>query len=481
MFSPLEKKYKMKRFFAFLLMAAVIFPAVAFADADKIFRENKGAVVVVVIYNEKNEQVSQGSGFVLRSDGIIVTNYHVITDTGDIKIKAGANILSVDGVVFADKDNDIIILKAKAEKMQTVKTGDAGKVTVGEKIYVISSPQGLENTISDGIISGIREITPGKKMLQISAPISPGSSGGPVFNNDGEVIGIATFIINKAQNINFATPINVIGNTITDRKITKLKDSGIEDPKKIWGYWFHVGLTNSNSGKWEEAMKAFKEAIKIQPDTAAGHTSLGIAYQSLGMYKEAVDAYKQSIRLKSDDAVVYYNLGLAYDKLGRPQDAFAAYKQAVKLNPNDGSAQISLAEAYVKAGMFKDAIETYKQYTRINPDSAAPYFHLGSAYNSIGSYQEAAESFKQAVKIEPNNAFFHFYLGTAYDKLGMYKEGIEAYKNAVKIKHELEYAHYNLGVDYLAVDDRNSALEEFKILKGINAELANKLFNLIYK
>ncbi len=301
----------MKHFFAFLLMAAVVFPAIAFADADKIFRDNNGAVVVVVIYNEKSEQVSQGSGFVVRSDGVIVTNYHVITDTGDIKIKAGANIMSVEGVVFADKDNDIIILKAKAEKLQTVKTGDAGKVTVGEKIYVISSPQGLENTISDGIISGIREITPGKKMLQISAPISPGSSGGPVFNNDGEVIGIATFIISKVQNINFATPINVINGTITDRKITKLKDSGIEDPKKIWGYWFHVGLTNSNSGKWEEAMKAFKEAIKIQPD--------------------------------------------------------------------------------------------------------------------------------------------------------------------------LEYAHYNLGADYLAADDRNSALEEFKILKGINAESANKLFNLIYK
>ncbi|MCK7468474.1 MAG: S1C family serine protease [Desulfosudis oleivorans] len=109
-----------------------------------------------------------------------------------------------------DPENDIAIIKVEGKDYPNVRIGDANKAQVGEKVYVIGSPQGLENTISEGILSGIREVDRDAKILQMTAAISPGSSGGPVFNSRGEVIGIATFLIAETQNLNFAMPVNLI-------------------------------------------------------------------------------------------------------------------------------------------------------------------------------------------------------------------------------------------------------------------------------
>ncbi len=256
--------YKNLLFIPFVIVILII-PGLVFADADKIFKDNSKAVVVVATFDETGETISQGSGFVVRTDGVVVTNYHVIGNAKEIKVKAGDKILDVEGLIFADKENDIAILKAKGEKLQTVKIGDSDKVTIGEKVYVISSPKGLENTISDGILSGIREISDDKKVLQITAPISPGSSGSPVFNKAGEVIGIATFLLEDAQNLNFAIPVNLIKDNIRNYKVVLLKESDIEDYKKTAEYWFYRGVA---SGLDKEKIEAYKQSIRINPDVA---------------------------------------------------------------------------------------------------------------------------------------------------------------------------------------------------------------------
>lgn len=232
-----------------------IMPAISFADAGRIFKENSRAVVVVVAYDENSEAISQGSGFIIRADGAVVTNYHVISNARDIKIKAGSKVLRVEGLLYIDKENDLVILKANGKGLPTVKIGDIAKVNIGEKVYVVGSPQGLENTISDGILSGIRDITYQRKVLQITAPVSPGSSGGPVFNKAGEVIGITTFLIEKAQNLNFAMPVNLIKDKIGKGKFTALKDKGIGDYKKTAEYWFNLGYTYGESGMYKRKEK----------------------------------------------------------------------------------------------------------------------------------------------------------------------------------------------------------------------------------
>lgn len=192
----------------FLLISLI--PSVSFADAESIFKDNNKAVVVIVTYGKDGKPLSQGSGFIIGQDGIVVTNYHVISNAINIKVKAGDKVFDVEGLLSIDKENDLVVLKIKGNKLPAVKLGDADKENIGEKVFVISSPEGFEGTISEGILSGIRAITPKQKILQITAPISHGSSGAPVFNVKGEVIGIATLLVENAQNLNFVMSVNLI-------------------------------------------------------------------------------------------------------------------------------------------------------------------------------------------------------------------------------------------------------------------------------
>jgi len=429
------------------LLFSVISYSIAFAEADTIFKEYSKTVVIVLTYDEKGELICQGSGFIVRADGAVVTNYHVISNARNIKIKSGDKTLDVEGLIFSDKENDLVILKAKGENLSVVKLGDIKKTNVGEKVYVISSPQGFENTISDGILSGIREITPDRKVLQITAPVSPGSSGGPVFNKNGEVIGIATFIIEKAQNLNFAMPVNLIKDKINILKVTALKNAEIEDYKKTAEYWFVLGCYLGQAGLYKEEIEAYKQAIRIKPDDVEAHTNLGVAYSDLGMYREAIEAYKQAIRIKPDCALAHSNLGNAYSNLG----------------------------------LYKEAIESCKKAIWITPDYAEAHYNLGNAYSDLGMNKEAIESYKQAIRIKPDFAWAHSNLGNVYGNLGMYKDEIESYKQAIRIKPDYALAHYNLGATYLNIGNRGIALEEYKILKNLDPKLAEKLFNAIYE
>ena len=387
-----------------ILLTVLISAGYAFADADKIFKENSKAVVVIETYNEKGEPIGQGSGFIVRADGVIVTNYHVVSDAADIKVKAGKEVLNVEGLIYTDKENDLVMLKVKGKDLPAVKLGDIEKANVGEKVYVISSPQGFENTISDGILSGIREIAPGRKVLQITAPVSQGSSGGPVFDKNGEVIGIATFLIKEAQNLNFAMPVNIIKDKIHSKKVIALKDSKIEGYEDTAEYWFVLGYYLGEAGMHKEAIEAYRQAIRIKPDYAVAHYNLGVAYGKSGMYREGIEALKQAIRIEPDHAKAHYSLGVAYGKSGMQKESIEAYKQAIRIKPDLAEAHNNLGVAYGKSGMYKEEIEAYKQAIRIKPDYAKAHYNLGVTYLVIDGRGMALEEYKILKELDPQRA-----------------------------------------------------------------------------
>jgi hypothetical protein len=175
-----------------------------------IAREVSGAVVAIVMLDKEGQPVAQGSGFLVSRDGRVVTNYHVIRhgSSAVIKLPDGAFYV-VDGVLAVDKARDIAVIKVHGENFRAVTLGDSDQLQVGEEVIAIGNPLSLESTVSNGIISGIRTMEEsGGKFLQTTAPISPGSSGGPLFNMAGEVVGITTSGILGGGNLNFAIPIN---------------------------------------------------------------------------------------------------------------------------------------------------------------------------------------------------------------------------------------------------------------------------------
>lgn len=188
-------------------------------SAEEAYKQSVNKVVLVMCYQD-GVPYSQGSGFFI-DENTLVTNYHVIDGGTSYAIKFAEKEEMIKGVtiVKASPSYDLAILKTK-QSFPFFKVDSLGKESVGSKIYTIGNPRGLEGTISEGIISGKRK-NEGVDYIQITAPISPGNSGGPVLNEKGDVIGVSTFTYRNSQNLNFAMPISYVNKCIDIASIPK--------------------------------------------------------------------------------------------------------------------------------------------------------------------------------------------------------------------------------------------------------------------
>jgi serine protease Do len=179
-----------------------------------ILDRNKPAIVRVEsrVGDGDSAQVGFGTGFVVGGDGRIVTNLHVIAGSADVNVRlADDRIFPVISVLAVDEKRDLAIIGINAQGLTTVKLGDSDQVSAGDRVVAIGNPLGvLDYTVSDGLISSLRPLNDELTLLQISAPISQGSSGGPLFNPYGEVIGVAVGVSREGQNLNFGIPSNYL-------------------------------------------------------------------------------------------------------------------------------------------------------------------------------------------------------------------------------------------------------------------------------
>jgi serine protease Do len=184
-------------------------------SAKQIVQQNKPAIVRIESRVDSPlgaERRQFGTGFVVSADGRIATNLHVIAGSADVKVRlADGTEFKVQRVMAVDPQRDLAIIGIDAQNLPTAHLGNSDDVAAGDKVVAIGNPLGvLDYTVSDGLISSVRQLDEGIKILQISAPISQGSSGGPLFNPYGEVIGIATLISSEGQNLNFGVPSNYL-------------------------------------------------------------------------------------------------------------------------------------------------------------------------------------------------------------------------------------------------------------------------------
>lgn len=150
---------------------------------------------------------SLGTGFVVRADGWIATNLHVVVGGPRVKVTLrDGRELDVVEVLNASTDYDLALVRVEARGLPALTLGDSDAMRPGDSVVAIGNPMGLEDTVSNGLVSGRRKDSGGVEVLQVSAPISPGSSGGPIINDRGEVIGIAEQVLVQGQNLNFAVP-----------------------------------------------------------------------------------------------------------------------------------------------------------------------------------------------------------------------------------------------------------------------------------
>ncbi len=508
------------RFFLFFcILLASPFSAKADANLAELIKEIQPAVVTIFTYNKEGEPLGQGSGFFVNKNGHLITNYHVLKQAYSAKVKTFAGKeFHVELVLAENEIADLIMLSVETPEkpvrfLEASKTQSKG----GERAFVVGSSGGQEATVGEGIVSDVLNMPTIGKIFQISIAIFPGSSGSPLFNMKGQVIGVVSFTATQDYHVRgFAVSAEQVlrlkpqakSKTIEEwtwdisqeRSMENWYENGLrffwinEDKKALHCFkkavdindqsekaWFYVGYYNSKYGRYKEAIEAFQQAIRINRDFDVAYAELGVANLSLCQYQEAIEAFKQAIRINTEDDFSYQNLGTAYIGLGRYQQAVEAYKHAITINSVGVRAHYNLGLALDRLSEYEEAAKAYNRATRIDPADAKAYYRLGVTCVKLGRYQEAIEAYKQAINIKPDSAEAHAHLGLVYAELGLYQNAIGILQQAISIKPENADLHYLLGGTYIMVGDKGSALEEHKILKDLDKNLANELLNMIYK
>ncbi|HMK52450.1 MAG TPA: tetratricopeptide repeat protein [Thermodesulfobacteriota bacterium] len=468
-----------------LFLILTVSPALGQENLPVLIKKVEPSIAVIFTYNREGKILGQGTGFFINKEGDVITNYHVLFGASRATIKTtDGKEYPIKRILAEDKMGDLIrvsidIPKGTASFLPVLTT----LPEVGEKVIVIGTPLGLDKTVSDGIVSAVREIPEFGKIIQVTAPISAGSSGSPVINMRGEVVGIATFFIVAGQNLNFAIPGQRIarmaihqGETLSAREEGRMKD-WLASAEGV----YTSGLRYLLAEEYEKALPYFLETVRRNPKHGKAYFQIGYCRAKLGQYPGAIEPYKQAILLSPDDADIYNNLCVALGMAGRYDEAIQSCEQAIGLKPDLAEAYNNLGWTYQKSGRYQESILSCKEAIRLKPDFAMAHYNLGNNYFALKKYEDAIDSYKEAIRIKFDYAEGHLNLGAAYFHKGRFEEAIVSYKEAVKLKPSLAEAHVNLGMSYLRVGDRGLAIEEYKILKDLNRDLANQLFNLIYE
>lgn len=221
MISQPKKKIRLKSIDAGLLnnlrFAAIPKKGKVKLAVSDISAKSSAATVSIKTKDKDGRELGQGSGFIISSDGIIVTNFHVLESAYQVEVKIADNNFKEVYLIKSDPSLDIAILKIDSKNLVSLPIGDSDNLVNGQFVVVLGNPWGFERSVSSGIISAIRS-QGAIKVIQMTAPVSPGSSGGPVINEYGEVIGITTLAsFLMAQNLNFAIPINYLKKIINEK------------------------------------------------------------------------------------------------------------------------------------------------------------------------------------------------------------------------------------------------------------------------
>jgi len=357
----------MKRIFPQLLLLAVgLFsfqPAHAQESLPELVKRVKPAVVAIATYDADGEPVMTGSGFFLRP-GEVVTNLHVIRGAKRCEVKTldgKGKVFPVTGTLAIDEEGDLVLLSVDMPRERPRASEIAAALPdEGESIFVIGNPLKLEGSVTDGIVSAVREVPNVGKIIQITAPISHGNSGSPVFNLKGQVIGIVTIKVTNGQNINLAIGVARLAE-LRPGQLRSLSAVPARDRNgDIAESSYRTGLDSLWLGNYDNALGYFETAANRNPRRADAWVQVGYCKVKQGKNAEAIRAYQHALELKPESEEIHNKLGDAYYYAGRLSEAIAAYSHAASLRPAFADAHYNLAVAYFESGNERLALNEAK-------------------------------------------------------------------------------------------------------------------------
>lgn len=304
-------------------------------SATQVFDRFSPSIVLLKTYDDKGNVLGQASGVLVSADGYVATNGHVVVDCSTVvahlsKSRSGHTEFTGLRLMYYDSESDVAILKMDARNLPFFELAAGEAPKVGEKVYAIGNPRGLKNTISEGIVSGVREIG-AFRYVQHSAAISPGSSGGALISERGILIGLNTFLLERSQNLNFATPLSVVRSALERARVngvaltfpkTKVSEAGLPSTPDCYAAFFE--------GDYIGAITIANRVVSEGKRTTKEYAVIGMSYFELGKIADAETYLRQTLLLGTNDdsykQTARYYLIRIYEK--RIEDAASADNRA---------------------------------------------------------------------------------------------------------------------------------------------------------
>lgn len=474
-----EKNFKLRNYFKLLIFLSaikIIFFSFDYAaaqdksvspdnilsdddfNAEQIIDNNKESLIS--IFSTQNNYYSyeldrytdttllSGSGFILTEEGLIGTNNHVIEDIDSILIKTSNGNFFHAEIVMSDAEKDfalIRILNSNGITFSPVRLGNSDDIKAGQEVFAIGSPLGFEYTISSGIVAAVREnekVNFGdhysysgnekffEKVIQITAAISPGNSGGALFNKKGEVIGITTYTYIGYGNLNFAIAINSFKKFMD---FALLNESEITDDmilKKEENIFIST-FKNAVNQKWQLASDWYYTKLK---DSLGSKDEFTLRQDSINKVRfvKVEELFNNCLTLQPDSFFVYEELLDLYVNTNNAEKTEALYEKILKKFDSDSLLNLissKLATAYSSTGNYEKALKFYNKM--LDQDSRLYYvnFQIAAIYEEKKDYKNAISEFKDLLIKDPTYIQVYTRLGKIY---------YEQYKDYKKAKYYLE-------------------------------------------
>lgn len=336
--------------FVVLLLASHLIQAQE--TLPELVKRVKPMVVSIATFDSGGEALMTGSGFFV-GQGKVVTNLHVIRGATRVDIKTldgKGRTYPVAGLLAVDEEGDLALMSVDmpADRARAIELAPE-LPEEGETIFVIGNPLKLEGSVTNGIVSAVREVPNVGRIIQITAPISHGNSGSPVFNLRGQVLGVVTVKVTNGQNINLAIAAARVRD-LRGETVRPLTDLSPKTKGDLAETLYRTGLESLWLGNYDNALGYFETAVNRNPKRVEAWVQVGYCKVKQGKNVEAIRAYQRALQLKPGSAEILNKLGDAYYYAGRLREAIEFYTQAARLRPDLAETYYNLAVTYYESG-----------------------------------------------------------------------------------------------------------------------------------
>ena len=439
-------------------------------EAETVFSKASRSIVVVTIHDSRGRAVASGSGVAIATDQV-VTNGHVLEPKQGIgvglQVRQGKLAWPATSSNY-DEDHDLVLLRVPGAELHPASIRPSKSLKVGERVYAIGAPRGLELSISEGLVAALREGTK-TPFVQTTAALSAGSSGGGLFDADGRLVGITTSQIQDAQNLNFAVATEWLSGLPT--KLHRGPNAYLIFDDNAPAKWLMLGRHALLRKTPKAAARYFRKGIALEPRIAAGHVGLGDAMFATGKDAEALNEYRRALQatlvepgpfgyLPRDHAAAWIGIGRVEWRSGRKEEARKAFQSATDLSPRAGT-WTDVAFAYDELGDLEAALAAHRRATQIDPRAMFSWIGEGEIHLRRGSPDLAIRPFQHAVKSDDWDAVALVWLGRAYTRAKRFDDATASFRAALERDSNDPETWFLLGLALGSANDRVAAIEAF--------------------